>query len=89
MGMVKRAFYFMTVRYRGLTKDDNRQFVTDAPANIFMARNEIGRAPTGQTIPAEHSKPHVFPSFVDTLAKILPVSGPTGVTACGQRSRPT
>jgi len=38
IGVIKRVFGFVKVRYRGLAKNANRLFITAALANIFMAR---------------------------------------------------
>ena len=42
-GVIKRAFGFGKVRYRGLAKNANRLFVTAALANLFMARHHLMR----------------------------------------------
>jgi IS5 family transposase len=38
IGVIKRVFGFTKVRYRGLTKNANRVYVTAALANIFLVR---------------------------------------------------
>lgn len=38
IGVIKRVFGFAKVRYRGLTKNTNRVFVTAALANLFLVR---------------------------------------------------
>lgn len=44
IGVVKRVFGFVKVRYRGLDKNAHRLFVTCALANLFMARHHLMRA---------------------------------------------
>jgi IS5 family transposase len=44
IGVLKRIFGFVKVRYRGLEKNANRLFVTCALANLFMARHHLLRA---------------------------------------------
>lgn len=41
IGVIKRVFGFVKVRYRGLEKNANRLFVTCALANLFMARRRL------------------------------------------------
>ncbi|MEK9134132.1 MAG: IS5 family transposase [Pseudomonadota bacterium] len=41
IGVIKRVFGFVKVRYRGLAKNANRLFVTCALANLFMARRRL------------------------------------------------
>ena len=41
IGVIKRVFGFVKVRYRGLAKNANRLFVTCALANLFMVRREL------------------------------------------------
>ena len=43
IGVIKRIFGFVKVRYRGLAKNANRLFVTCALANLFMARHHLMR----------------------------------------------
>jgi IS5 family transposase len=43
IGVIKRVFGFVKVRYRGLAKNANRLFVTCALANLFMARRHLLR----------------------------------------------
>ena len=43
IGVIKRVFGFVKVRYRGLEKNANRLFVTCALANLFMARRHLLR----------------------------------------------
>lgn len=43
IGVIKRVFGFVKVRYRGLDKNANRLFVTCALANLFMARHRLLR----------------------------------------------
>ena len=43
IGVIKRVFGFVKVRYRGLEKNANRLFVTCALANLFMARHHLRR----------------------------------------------
>ena len=44
IGVVKRVFGFVKVRYRRIAKNANRLFVTCALANLFMARRHLFRA---------------------------------------------
>jgi len=44
IGVIKRVFGFVKVRYRGLEKNANRLFVTCALANLFMTRRHLLRA---------------------------------------------
>jgi len=41
IGVIKRVFGFVRLRYRGLEKNANRLFVTCALANLFMARHRL------------------------------------------------
>jgi len=41
IGVIKRVFGFVKVRYRGLAKNANRLFVTCALANLFLARRHL------------------------------------------------
>jgi IS5 family transposase len=41
IGVIKRVFGFVKVRYKGLKKNANRLFVTCALANLFMARRHL------------------------------------------------
>jgi IS5 family transposase len=43
IGVVKRIFGFVKVRYKGLEKNANRLFATCALANLFMARHYLMR----------------------------------------------
>ena len=43
IGVIKRVFGFAKVRYRGLTKNAHRLFVTCALANLFMVRRHLLR----------------------------------------------
>ncbi|MDP2378387.1 IS5 family transposase [Reyranella sp.] len=43
IGVIKRTFGFVMVRYRGLDKNAHRLFVTCALANLFMARRQLLR----------------------------------------------
>jgi len=43
IGVVKRVFGFVKVRYRGIAKNANRLFVTCALANLFMVRHRLLR----------------------------------------------
>ena len=43
IGVIKRVFGFTKVRYRGLTKNAHRLFVTCALANLFIARRQLLR----------------------------------------------
>jgi IS5 family transposase len=43
IGVIKRVFGFVKVRYRGLKKNTHRRFVTCALANLFMARRHLLR----------------------------------------------
>ncbi len=43
IGIIKRVFGFVKVRYRGLAKNANRLFVTCALANLFMTRRHLLR----------------------------------------------
>jgi len=43
IGVVKRIFGFTKVRYRGITKNANRLFVTCALANLYMVRHRLLR----------------------------------------------
>jgi IS5 family transposase len=43
IGVVKRIFGFVKVRYKGLMKNANRLFATCALANLFMARRYLMR----------------------------------------------
>ncbi len=42
-GVIKRVFGFSKVRYRGLTKNAHRLFVTCALANLFIVRGHLLR----------------------------------------------
>jgi len=44
IGVVKRVFGFVKVRYRGLEKNAHRLFVTCALANLFIARRHLLRS---------------------------------------------
>lgn len=44
IGVIKRVFGFVKVRYRGLDKNAHRLFVTCALANLFIARHRLLRA---------------------------------------------
>jgi len=44
IGVIKRIFGFVKVRYRGLAKNAHRLLVTCALANIYMARGRLLRA---------------------------------------------
>jgi IS5 family transposase len=43
IGVIKRVFGFVKVRYRGLDKNAHRLFVTSALANLFIARHRLLR----------------------------------------------
>ena len=43
IGVIKRVFGFVKVRYRGLAKNTHRLIVTCALANLFMARRQLFR----------------------------------------------
>jgi IS5 family transposase len=43
IGVIKRVFGFVKVRYRGLDKNAHRLFVTCALANLFIARHHLLR----------------------------------------------
>ncbi len=43
IGVIKRVFGFSKVRYRGLTKNAHRLFVTCALANLFIVRGHLLR----------------------------------------------
>ena len=43
IGVIKRVFGFVKVRYRGLAKSANRLVVACALANLFMARRYLLR----------------------------------------------
>ena len=43
IGVIKRVFGFVQVRYRGLKKNTHRLVVTCALANLFMARRQLLR----------------------------------------------
>jgi transposase, IS5 family len=43
IGVIKRVFGFVKVRYRGLAKNAHRLIVTFALANLFMARRYLLR----------------------------------------------
>jgi transposase, IS5 family len=43
IGVIKRIFGFVKVRYRGLTKNAHRLFVTAALANLYLARRHLLR----------------------------------------------
>jgi IS5 family transposase len=43
IGVLKRVFGFVKVRYRGLAKDTHRLLVNCALANLFMARRHLLR----------------------------------------------
>jgi IS5 family transposase len=45
IGIIKRVFGFVKVRYRGLTKNAHRLVVTCALANLFTARRHLLRCP--------------------------------------------
>ena len=50
IGVLKRIFGFVKVRYRGLEKNTNLLFVTCALANLFMARHHLLRAPGARCV---------------------------------------
>ncbi len=41
IGVIKRVFGFIKVRYRGLAKNANRLFVTCALVNLFLVRKRL------------------------------------------------
>jgi len=41
IGVIKRVFGFVKVRYRGLDKNAHRLFVTCALANLFIVRHRL------------------------------------------------
>ena len=41
IGVIKRIFGFMNVRYRGLAKNANRLFATCALANLYIVRHRV------------------------------------------------
>lgn len=43
IGVIKRVFGFVKVRYRGLAKNAHRLFVTSALANLYIARSQLMR----------------------------------------------
>ena len=43
IGVIKRVFGFVQVRYRGLKKNTHRLVVTCALANLFMTRRHLLR----------------------------------------------
>jgi IS5 family transposase len=43
IGIIKRVFGFVKVRYRGLTKNVHRLIVTGTLANLFMTRRHLVR----------------------------------------------
>ena len=43
IGVIKRVFGFVKVRYRGLEKNANRLFVTAGLANLFLVRRRLLR----------------------------------------------
>ena len=43
IGVIKRVFGFVKVRYRGLAKNTHRLVVTCALANLFIARRHLLR----------------------------------------------
>lgn len=45
IGLIKRIFGFVRVRYRGLMKNANRPFATCALANLYLARRDLLRHP--------------------------------------------
>ena len=47
IGVIKRVFGFVKVRYRGLEKNANRLFVTAGLANLFMVRGRLLRLVPG------------------------------------------
>ncbi len=44
IGVIKRVFGFVKVRYRGLDKNAHRLFVTCGLANLYTARRALLRA---------------------------------------------
>ena len=44
IGVIKRVFGFVKVRYRGLAKNANRLFATCALANLYLVRRRLLRA---------------------------------------------
>jgi IS5 family transposase len=46
IGVLKRVFGFVKVRYRGLAKNTCRLFVACALANLFMVRRRLLRLAT-------------------------------------------
>ena len=44
IGVIKRVFGFVKLRYRGLDKNAHRLFVTCALANLFIVRHRLLRA---------------------------------------------
>jgi IS5 family transposase len=43
IGVIKRIFGFVKVRYRGLEKNANRLFATCALANLYLVRSTLLR----------------------------------------------
>ncbi|MGC8917674.1 MAG: transposase, partial [Thermoanaerobaculum sp.] len=43
IGVIKRVFGFVKVRYRGLAKNANRLFVLCALANLYILRQKLLR----------------------------------------------
>jgi len=43
IGVIKRIFGFVKVRYRGLEKNANRLFATRALANLYLVRGKLLR----------------------------------------------
>lgn len=51
IGVIKRLFGFVKVRYRGLEKNAHRLFVTCALSNLFIARRYLLRWQLTQCVP--------------------------------------
>ena len=47
IGVIKRIFGFVEVRYRGLEKNANRLFVTAALANLYLVKRRLLRTVPG------------------------------------------
>lgn len=50
IGVIKRIFGFVKVRYKGLMKNANRLFATCALANLYMARHHLLRHQGGRCV---------------------------------------
>ncbi len=72
IGVIKRIFGFVKVRYRGLEKNANRLFTTCALANLYMLRHDLMRqryddrphywGKFGSPVPCNGQLPAIYPT---------------------------